>query len=229
MNRLIRIFVGLGCLLASTTVLASISKPVDCDRFRNDDQLALACNIYHEARNESMDGQMAVGHVTRNRMLSKKFPKTFRDVVYQYYNIRRKDGSFAKVAQFSWTRDGESDLVHNRSAWARSLRIAGLFTLSNEDKRQYCPHELLAIAATNRMNAILEKEHGLKRAKLVFDGCEASRQIQRIKDYTTAELMGDVTYGALYYHADYVNPWWAKKFIHTVKIDRHLFYAAFSQ
>ena len=227
MNRLVSIFVGVGCLLASTTAMAV--KHIDCDQVRDDDQLALACNIYHEARNESMNGQMAVGHVTRNRMLSKKFPNTFREVVWQYRSIKRKNVTFAKVAQFSWTRDGEPDLVRNKRAWERSLRLAALFTLSNEQKRQFCPHDYRAFLATKKMNAILEKEHGLKRAELVFDGCEASRLVQRIKDYTTAELMGDVTYGAEYYHADYVDPWWAKKFVHTVKIDRHLFYAAFSQ
>ena len=227
MNRLVSILVGLGCLLASTTVLAATH--VNCDRMKHDDQLALACNIYHEARNESMDGQMAVAHVTRNRMLSKKFPNTVREVVFQYFNIKRKNGTIRKVAQFSWTRDGESDLVHNRRAWDRSLQIASLFTLSNEDKQRICPQVYRAFLATNRMNAILKKEYGLKRPTLVFDGCEASRQIQRVKDHTTTELMGDVTHGALYYHADYVNPWWAKKFVHTVQIDRHLFYAVYSQ
>ena len=227
MNRLISALAGLSCLLASTTALAV--KHIDCDQVRGDDQLALACNIYHEARNESLVGQMAIGHVTRNRVASKKFPRTFREVVYQYYNIKRKNGTFAKVAQFSWTRDGESDLVHNRRAWKRSLQIAALFTLSNKEKKQFCPHEYRAVEATNKMNAILNKEYGLKRAKLVFDGCEASRRIQLVRDYTTAELMGDVTYGAEYYHADYVDPWWAKKFVHTVKIDRHLFYAAYTQ
>jgi len=176
-----------------------------------------------------MNGQMAVGHVTRNRMLSKKFPNTFREVVWQYRSIKRKNGTFAKVAQFSWTRDGESDLVHNRRAWKRSLQIAALFTLSNEEKKQFCPHEYRAVEATNKMNAILNKEYGLKKAKLVFDGCEASRRIQLVRDYTTSELMGDVTYGAEYYHADYVDPWWAKKFVHTVQIDRHLFYAAYTR
>ena len=227
MNRLISALAGFSCLLASTTVLAA--KPVDCDRFRGDDQFALACNIYHEARNESLVGQMAVAHVTRNRVASKKFPKTFREVVYQYYNIKRKNGTFAKVAQFSWTRDGESDLVHNRRAWKRSLQIAALFTLSNEEKKRICPYEYRAVEATNKMNAILNKEYGLKKAKLVFDGCEASRRIQLVRDYTTTELMGDVTYGAEYYHADYVDPWWAKKFNHTVQIDRHLFYAAYTR
>ena len=34
----------------------------------------------------------------------------------------------------------------------------------------------------------------------------------------------DITYGALWYHADYVDPWWNKSMTKTVKIGRHIFY-----
>ena len=34
----------------------------------------------------------------------------------------------------------------------------------------------------------------------------------------------DITDGATYYHATYVNPSWAKKRTRTVKIDNHIFY-----
>lgn len=40
--------------------------------------------------------------------------------------------------------------------------------------------------------------------------------------YANYENMIDVTKGALYYHADYVNPGW--KLSRTVKIGRHIFY-----
>lgn len=38
------------------------------------------------------------------------------------------------------------------------------------------------------------------------------------------ELTLDITDGALYYHADYVTPFWAKSFERTAKIDTHIFY-----
>jgi N-acetylmuramoyl-L-alanine amidase len=38
------------------------------------------------------------------------------------------------------------------------------------------------------------------------------------------QLTLDITDGALYYHADYVTPFWAKSFIKTAKIDQHIFY-----
>ena len=40
--------------------------------------------------------------------------------------------------------------------------------------------------------------------------------------YANYELIHDVTHGALYYHADYVNPRW--KLTKTVSIGRHIFY-----
>jgi N-acetylmuramoyl-L-alanine amidase len=35
----------------------------------------------------------------------------------------------------------------------------------------------------------------------------------------------DPTEGATYFHADYVNPKWAKRFTRVVQIDRHIFYS----
>lgn len=46
--------------------------------------------IYHEARGESLQGQIAVGWVIINRTLSSRFPDTICDVIYQR-------------SQFSWT------------------------------------------------------------------------------------------------------------------------------
>ena len=34
----------------------------------------------------------------------------------------------------------------------------------------------------------------------------------------------DITDGSLYYHAEYVKPWWAPHFEVVTKIDRHIFY-----
>lgn len=50
----------------------------------------LAENIYHEARGESIIGQLAVAKVTLNRVKSKKYKNTICQVVNQY-------------KQFSWT------------------------------------------------------------------------------------------------------------------------------
>lgn len=71
----------------------------------------LALNIYHESRGEPQEGQLAVAHVTLNRVASSSFPNTVCKVVWQ-----RK--------QFSWTHDGKSDKPHNNKAWETSKRLA---------------------------------------------------------------------------------------------------------
>ena len=79
----------------------------------------LAQNIYFEARNEPYDGKLAVATVTKNRVMSRRFPDTYCDVVWQvkHYNGR-------KVPQFSWTLDGKSDNPKNKRAYEESLRVA---------------------------------------------------------------------------------------------------------
>jgi spore germination cell wall hydrolase CwlJ-like protein len=52
--------------------------------------ICLALNIYHEARGESLTGQIAVAQVTLNRSRDPAYPDEIYEVVYQDH-------------QFSWT------------------------------------------------------------------------------------------------------------------------------
>jgi len=116
----------------------------------------LALNIYFESRGESAQGQMAVAHVTLNRVRSSRFPNSICDVVYQ-------------PRQFSWTHDGKSDQPKNKRAWKRAKYIA----------------------------RIAQQWHAVGE---------------------------DFSEGALYFHADYVQPYWADIFEQTIQIGRHIFY-----
>lgn len=53
--------------------------------FSDEDVYTLACLVYHEARGESFEGQVAVVEVVLNRMLSDYFPDTVEEVVFQKY------------------------------------------------------------------------------------------------------------------------------------------------
>ena len=57
--------------------------------------LCLAMNIYHEARGESFEGQIAVAEVVLTRMEDNRWPSTSCGVIWQPW-------------QFSWTADFES-------------------------------------------------------------------------------------------------------------------------
>ncbi|MES9970568.1 MAG: cell wall hydrolase [Candidatus Thiodiazotropha sp.] len=85
-----------------------ITKEIEC----------LAQNIYFEARSESEQGQLAVGHVVMNRVAHKRYPNSICAVVKQGGEKRRYR------CQFSWWCDGRSDQPVNQRAWRRSLELA---------------------------------------------------------------------------------------------------------
>ena len=130
--------------------------------FDVDEELqCLALNIYHEARGEPVDGQVAVGHVVMNRVSSEQFPDTICGVV--------KQGIANKLyrCQFTWFCDEFSDSPREGRAWVNSIALA---------YSVYVGH-----------------------AK-------------------------DPTGGALWYHADYVSPWWGRVLKRNRKIGIHIFY-----
>lgn len=130
----------------------------------------LAQNIYHEARNESTAGKLAVANVTLNRVKSNAFPNTICEVVYESpHYITQKKGIYFPYkhrCQFSWYCDGKSDEIKNMSKYIEIYKLA--------EKALNSPF--------------------------------------------------DVTDGALFYHADYVDPDWNKTMHITAKIDTHIFY-----
>ena len=77
----------------------------------------LAEAIYYEARSESRSGQIAVAQVIQNRILSKHYPDTICDVVYQ--GSERTTG-----CQFSFTCDGSLEKAPRGKAWERSKKVA---------------------------------------------------------------------------------------------------------
>lgn len=93
-------------LLAPVTGMATTSeakegKEVQC----------LAMNVYHEARGEPHEGQLAVAYVTMNRVANPRYPKSVCEVVWQ-------------GGQFSWTKDDVTDKPVESRAWERAKRIA---------------------------------------------------------------------------------------------------------
>lgn len=88
---------------AQTKVKAKSNKkqnPVAC----------LACNIYHEARDQPLQGQILVAKVTIARARSDEYPSSICGVVWD-------------KGQFSWTKR-RSVKVHEPEAWEQSLTLA---------------------------------------------------------------------------------------------------------
>jgi len=86
----------------------------------------MAFNMYHEARNESMLGQVAVGQVVMNRVASPSFPSTVCEVVKQGQTYKNGKMVLHKC-QFSWYCDGKKDNVNMKSkAWSKALDYASI-------------------------------------------------------------------------------------------------------
>ena len=99
--------------------------------FSKDEIECLAMNVYHEARNESLSGKVAVIIVTMNRVADKRFPATICKVVRQgkhYYSKTSKQYiPHRDRCQFSWYCDGKLDEPKNTKAWAYSMALSDYF------------------------------------------------------------------------------------------------------
>jgi N-acetylmuramoyl-L-alanine amidase len=73
------------------TLLIAVVPNIGQAWWSQEDLDCLVKNVYYESATESRQGQIAVAHVTLNRVKSKIFPNTICEVVYQPH-------------QFSWTK-----------------------------------------------------------------------------------------------------------------------------
>jgi len=76
----------------------------------------IAVAVYHEARGESLEGQLAVARVIMNRAASGKYPPSWCDTVKQPWQF-----SFVRNYQFPYTDK-------NSAAWRKAVAITRLAT-----------------------------------------------------------------------------------------------------
>lgn len=92
----------------------------------------MATNVYHEARNEPIAGQVAVAQVVMNRVNHpRRWGDTVCDVVYE---IRTRNGR--NIPQFSWVGTGAKvnlDNVIELGAYERAIEISLMVMHSNID------------------------------------------------------------------------------------------------
>jgi len=90
----------------------------------------MALNIYHESRNQTLGGRLAVGYVTLNRVESNKYPDTICGVVKQakinkwFLERHNKKVPARNKCQFSWYCDGKSDQPLESNAWEEAYLLA---------------------------------------------------------------------------------------------------------
>tara|TARA_B100000287_G_scaffold391129_1_gene402559 strand:+ start:176 stop:607 length:432 start_codon:yes stop_codon:yes gene_type:complete len=87
--------------------------------------VCLALNIYHEAKNQSMLGQLAVAEVVMNRVEDTRFPDSVCEVVKQGITYKGTDVPILHKCQFSWYCDGKSDRPRKGSKeWRNAMTYA---------------------------------------------------------------------------------------------------------
>ena len=93
--------------------------------------MCLALNTYHEAKNQSMIGQIATAQVVMNRVADDRYPNTVCEVVKQgphrpSWENPEKEYPVRHRSQFSWYCDGKSDVPKNEKAWKKAQDYAYL-------------------------------------------------------------------------------------------------------
>ena len=93
------------------------------------DVFCMAQNIYHEARNQSVAGQYAVGLVVLNRKPDGRFPHSVCGVTTQGQHKRSWRDKKILVpirnrCHFSWYCDGISDAIHDMKRWKYIVRLS---------------------------------------------------------------------------------------------------------
>ena len=89
--------------------------------------MCMAFNIYHEAGNQSMIGQMAVGQVVLNRVADNRFPDTVCEVVKEAVTYKNTNKPVRWKCQFTWFCDGKKDEPNFESkTWSLALENASI-------------------------------------------------------------------------------------------------------
>ena len=93
--------------------------------------ICLALNTYHEAKNQSLVGQIATAQVVMNRVEDNRFPSTVCEVVKQgptrpSWEDPEKEYPIKHRCQFSWYCDGKDDTPKNEKAWKTAQDVAFL-------------------------------------------------------------------------------------------------------
>ncbi len=143
-------------LITTLVIVTALSFTPSPATTMSNDLDCLAKNVYFEARGEPRLDQIAVAHVTVNRSQARAFPNSVCGVVYQR-------------GQFSWTRDANSDVPRDRSAWNRSLQVAqGVLSESHADPTDgatyfWNPHRVTPPWARRMVTTLRTASHAYAR------------------------------------------------------------------
>ena len=117
-------------VLVSFMVATTAVESPEVDKFRLTEATCLAKNMYFEARNQGLAGQLAVSLVVMNRVKDERFPNTICGVIEQgpiskwWLKEKGKIVPIRNRCQFSWFCDGKSDDPKEPTTYSRLLDIS---------------------------------------------------------------------------------------------------------
>ena len=120
-------------VLVSFMVATTAVESPEVDKFRLTEATCLAKNMYFEARNQGLAGQLAVSLVVMNRVKDERFPNTICGVIEQeraspiskwWLKEKGKIVPIRNRCQFSWFCDGKSDDPKEPTTYGRLLDIS---------------------------------------------------------------------------------------------------------
>src|SRR4051812_23345475 len=94
LTRVSRRIAAIALVILNTVLAQSVAQAEPVQSYSSADLSCLALNVYHEARNQPLEGQLAVAHVTLNRLDESRTASSVCEVVF-------------KGRDFSWTADPE--------------------------------------------------------------------------------------------------------------------------
>ena len=110
-------------LNTGTIILGLSSSAAYAGDWKTSELECLSRNIYFESLNQSVMGQMAVAHVSLNRVKLKRYPDSLCGVVTD--SKKNDKGEIRKNAcQFSWYCDGKDDTPKNMSLYEDAVTVA---------------------------------------------------------------------------------------------------------
>ena len=135
----------------------------------------LALNVYHESKNQSLIGQIAVAQVVMNRVKDERYPNNVCDVVKQGLTYKWNPSiPIRNKCQFSWYCDGKSDKPRDEHAWDKAMLVAHGVYYGNlddfvEGATHYHAHYVLPSWASSKTYITRIDDHIFYRWDINYD------------------------------------------------------------
>jgi spore germination cell wall hydrolase CwlJ-like protein len=120
-------WVALSCLVLMAYSKINLSYGEEVEVVDDIELTWLAKNVYFEARNQGVAGQLAVAMVTLNRVSDKRYPNTIREVVTQGLTraswLSGEQVPIKNKCQFSWYCDGKADTIADWKTFGKIKKL----------------------------------------------------------------------------------------------------------